>query len=691
MKSTIYIRLIINLLLVIGGTYRIEACGPYYPLIPTPDFFTLHHYRSLSDYERSENLQLWQSQTSARIPLADIEEVVYRDSRGKVYDHTGYDAQMSSNLFYAYLKNANDDEAVEFLLTAKELEEQRRDIQSPWYYPRNRTYGVENGDFSQFIEYCKEYDGKRFKDRYSLQITRALFASRQYAECIEFVDSAFEKTPDNSLMKRMAQNYIAGCWSRLGDTLRADSIFAKTGDILSVKREDRAEYMAQYNPNAPQLMDYIRCNAADTAFMLKMIPVAKHLLKNNRVKCKGDWHFMLAFANNEYLDNVSVARQEMIRAINGKFSSKNLQDLARAYKMKLDGMVGNSGSLLSDLKWIISKMDILNPEAREWVRRCQNIIYVDWIPRLWKHNDYSTAILLCSFADNLAPFQQLPLVRNNENIDKQIYYGSLSFQLMGSLTSDQLACTYRKLLSDEPLYNFLRHNSCTHKDYYYELIGTLALREENYDRAIQYLSKVSRNYLSSMPIDSYLSRDPFVAYRTRWEKFEPHEDCEEPIYYESSASWHSAASKPKTKLDFARKMLSLKQKMTSSPTADERGIARLKYSIGRRNSFEECWALTQYWRGWIDKFEPSLQYWENDFMDDNYSFLYDYLTSVGFKNTEELYKKEVAASLAMLTTDEARAKANYILGNLATVIKHYNNTSTARFIKTSCDNWKSWL
>ncbi len=45
----------------------------------------------------------------------------------------------------------------------------------------------------------------------------------------------------------------------------------------------------------------------------------------------------------------------------------------------------------------------------------------------------------------------------------------------------------------------------------------------------------------------------------------------------------------------------------------------------------------------------------------------------------------------MLTTDEARAKANYILGNLATVVKHYNNTSTARFIKTSCDNWKSWL
>lgn len=691
MKSTIYIRLIIDLLLVIGGINRIEACGPYNPLIPTPDFFTLHHYRSLSDYDRSENLQLWQNQTSARIPLADIEKVVYHDSRDKVFDYTGHDVQRSSNLFYAYLKNANDDEAVDFLLIAKELEERRNDMQSPWFYPRKRTYGAETGDFDTFIENCKAYTGNRFKDRYALQITRALFASRKYAECIEFVDSAFAKTPDSSLMKRMAQNYIAGCWSRLGDTLRADSIFAKTGDILSVKRDNRAEYMAQSNPNAPQLMDYIRCNAADTAFMLKMIPVAKRLLKNNRVKCKGDWHFMLAFADNEYLDNVSEARQEMIRAMNGKFSSKSLQDLARAYKMKLDGKTENFGTLLSDLKWIMSKMDILNPEALEWVRRCQNIIYVDWIPCLWKHNDYSTAILLCSFADNLAPSQQLPIVRNNKGIDKQIYYGSLSFQLMGSLSSVQLARAYHKLLSDESLYNFLRHNSCTRKDYYYELIGTLALREENYARAIQYLSQVSSNYLSSMPIDSYLSRDPFVAYRTRWKKIEPYEDCEEPIYNESIAGKHCASSKPRAKLDFAHKMLSLKQKMTSSPTADERGLARLNYAIGRRNSFEECWALTQYWRGWVAKFEPSLQYWEYDFMSDNYSFLYDYVTSVGFQATEELYKKEVAASLAMITTDEARAKANYILGNLATVVKHYDNTSTARFIKTSCDNWKSWL
>lgn len=45
----------------------------------------------------------------------------------------------------------------------------------------------------------------------------------------------------------------------------------------------------------------------------------------------------------------------------------------------------------------------------------------------------------------------------------------------------------------------------------------------------------------------------------------------------------------------------------------------------------------------------------------------------------------------MLTTDEARARAEYILGNLATIVKRYPTTQTAQFVKTSCDNWKLWI
>lgn len=90
-------------------------------------------------------------------------------------------------------------------------------------------------------------------------------------------------------------------------------------------------------------------------------------------------------------------------------------------------------------------------------------------------------------------------------------------------------------------------------------------------------------------------------------------------------------------------------------------------------------------------FDPILQYRDLSFGVDNYGFLYDYETTIGHKTTESIYDKEIKASLDMMTTDEARAKANYILGNMATVVKRYGDTATAQRIKSSCDNWRSWL
>ncbi|MDE6397536.1 MAG: hypothetical protein K2K84_09720 [Muribaculaceae bacterium] len=151
--------------------------------------------------------------------------------------------------------------------------------------------------------------------------------------------------------------------------------------------------------------------------------------------------------------------------------------------------------------------------------------------------------------------------------------------------------------------------------------------------------------------------------------------------------------KTDAKLRFARQMKKYKHDMTHAPTADERGIARLMYAIGRRNSFEECWALTQYWRGTgIDRFYPVMYvYYDDEFANENYAFLYDYEDSVGHKKTEEIFDRECKKALAMLTGDEAKAKADYILGNLLTVVKRYSKTKVAAFVRTSCDNWRHWL
>lgn len=683
MKLTAFCRPAISLVMLAAGCVASYSCGPYEPIIPTPEFFRRSDGQKLMHvFEREENLRLWQGLTSESIPLADIEQAVYRNPAWNPGRDPG------ENRFYIYLKNTSDYEITDFLQIAKELEKRREEMNSPWYYPQDRQYFGAMAEYGDIIERCRLYDGDRLKDRYALQVSRALFASRRYADCIEYVDSAFAAFPADNLMRRMAERYSAGCWSRLGSVERADSMFAATGDIWSIHGHDPVEYMAECNPGAPQLMEYVRENAADTLFMLRMVPMARRLLADSRVSDKGDWNFMLAYVYNEFDDDARQARKYIDRALEQGFSSDELRDLARAYKMKLDARTGNTHTLLADLRWMESKIDPLNADATEWVRRCRNIVYADWVPRLWKSGDYSTAILLCAYADNLEPQglvevypddvgwcgyyrpsvkMNISQLRDSERYFNTLDYSCLSFQMGGSLSSARLASVYGRMMSRTPLYDFLRRKARTDSDYYYELIGTVALREENYGRAVSYLSRVSLRYLKTMNIGCYLTRNPFSLEPTEWNVAD-------------------------AKLEFARRMLRYRRTMERGRTADERGMARLMYAIGRRNSFGHCWALTQYWQGeYVGLFYPALQYWFDDFVDNNYGFLYDHDIEEDHRKDEDIYAREVEAALAMLATDEARAEAEYMLGNLKTVIKRYGNTATADRIKTTCDNWKAWL
>ena len=105
---------------------KAEACGPFFPVIPTPKFFTSRtDGNSVCSFERSENLRLWQQLTSPEIPIADIAKVLYDDE--------AYDPESDSdNLFRTYIRNTNDCEIEQFLYTAKELERKRKEVASPW-------------------------------------------------------------------------------------------------------------------------------------------------------------------------------------------------------------------------------------------------------------------------------------------------------------------------------------------------------------------------------------------------------------------------------------------------------------------------------------------------------------------------------------------------------------------------------
>ena len=45
----------------------------------------------------------------------------------------------------------------------------------------------------------------------------------------------------------------------------------------------------------------------------------------------------------------------------------------------------------------------------------------------------------------------------------------------------------------------------------------------------------------------------------------------------------------------------------------------------------------------------------------------------------------------MFRSDEERAKAEYFLGNLKSVVRRYPDTQMAEYVRTSCDRWRNWL
>ncbi len=142
------------------------------------------------------------------------------------------------------------------------------------------------------------------------------------------------------------------------------------------------------------------------------------------------------------------------------------------------------------------------------------------------------------------------------------------------------------------------------------------------------------------------------------------------------------------KLDFAKKMAGLRHKIIkSSADPDTCGLAMIDYAIGWRNSFEECWALTQYWRGTN---VPGRSYAAVDpgYPPRQYKFIYEY---DGSKSVEERFRHMTRQAIKILRSDEARAKAQYRLGNYRIIIKRYPDTETAEVVKSSCDNWRDWL
>jgi hypothetical protein len=159
--------------------------------------YILHHG---VDYKK-ENLRLWQQETSKSIPLEDIEAIVYKSSLDQLRDiKDSIDITLQNeNRFVSWIKSQRRIDIIDYLIIAKQIEGVMWRMTDPWYYD------VEDNDnyqtLEKAIEQCYRYKTGPLRERYALQMVRALCLSHKYEDCVRYWKTVKKHLTDNAVKK----------------------------------------------------------------------------------------------------------------------------------------------------------------------------------------------------------------------------------------------------------------------------------------------------------------------------------------------------------------------------------------------------------------------------------------------------------------------------------------------------------
>ena len=209
-----------------------------------------------------ENCRLWQQQTSPEIPLDDIYQVVYKfDIESITALKSGIIPEAAkSNQMAQWLVDHDDQEALDFLLLAKNCEWLRLERQSPWYYPSKND--PVRFSLNEVADRAMSQREPRFAGRYALQAVRALISLGRYDDCIRYWSDVEATLPDG-LMRQMTLPYIGGAYLHVGNTEEAKRHFIMANDLTNLmacdqhyhndmNRVEKMELLYESYPDCPE-------------------------------------------------------------------------------------------------------------------------------------------------------------------------------------------------------------------------------------------------------------------------------------------------------------------------------------------------------------------------------------------------------------------------------------------------------
>ncbi len=433
---------------------------------------------------------------------------------------------------------------------------------------------------------------------------------------------------------------------------------------------------------------------------------AQRAVENRKCCQKGMWNYALGYLY--FLDgNFRKAVSFLNRAEQAE-SSPFIKNSIRAFRFLINAQYANNSEsyknqLLRDLKWLDERMgnDVkLTPEEKwqydnkmnwrvcYWQDVARKVLIGVVSPKMIKSGNSALALQLANYASNriyqLVPLYEAYHYGYDDPDDKESYtvilpmdeyrknwkglnyfdWQSQFFELINTSNADDAAGYAQKIHNPKSnLDKFLNERSYTDTDYIYDIVGTLYLREMNYEQAFQWLSKVSSDYQSKTNLakEGYFKLDPF---RCQFDKKQ---------YIGDSNDY---------KLKFAQEMVCLERMMESDAEVNRKATAKIRYATGLRNSFGRCWYLTDY--GYNIVYDNSgHNKWKIYSSEDRAGFNGNTYAQEAYKRVDVLMRE----ALAEFTNPEIAAQAQLDMMNFRTLMSKYPTSRAAASVRGHCDNY----
>ena len=503
----------------------------------------------------------------------------------------------------------------------------------------------------------------------------------------------------------------------------------EAGSDYTDDRIKELEYIFNRFPNSPllsvKLQGYVRsresvttdCSGdslnadAEPLFYDELKRFAQKAAVSRKCHQKGMWNYALSYLY--FLDeDMNRSAEYLIRAEHSE-STPFIKESVKALRFLMDAQhASNSGAylrrLLGDLKWLDAQMvkeadlnpvnnwqykNKLNWRVCYWQDVARKVLLGVVCPKMKESGNQTLALQLANYASNriyqLAPLFEAFHYGYNDPADKESYsvilpfeeyrknwtgynyfdYQNQFFESIYSSTAND-ADRYAQRIANPVtgLDKFLNERSYVDTDYVYDIVGTLYLREMDYEKASYWLAKVSSDYQSRTNIakEGYFRLDPF-RYQSDKKRF-----------ISDSSDY---------KLRFAREMARLEKMINSEAEPNRKAETKIRYAIGLRNSFGRCWYLTSYGYSMGYTTVEDGRDWRWHTSSDREGFKDDPYAQLAYEKVDGLMDEAIAE----FTDTERAAQAQLEMMNYATLIKQYPGTKAAAQIRSRCDNYYDYV